>query len=551
MTQEQKTFIERVGALAAADMQKNGVLASLTIAQAILESGWGKSGLTVKANALFGIKAGASWKGRVYSTKTQECYDGVTFTTVTALFRAYDSWEESVADHSALLTGAARYKAVVGERDYKTACRAIKAAGYATDPKYPDKLIQIIESYGLTAYDGAGQAGAGGGSNITAGAERPADAKGKGKMKASEFIKKLQDIVDHYKTLYVMGCFGAPLTGGNVSRYCQNHSYNKQAARTAMIKAVANQNPPVFGFDCVCMIKGVLWGWNGDASKTYGGASYASGGVPDIGADTMITKCSGVSTDFSKIVPGEAVWLKGHIGVYIGGGKVIECSPAFKNCVQVTACLNIGAISGMNGRRWTKHGKLPYITYDTAGAATGGAGTAQKPGGTSDTSGALAFAVGDVVQFTGNTHYTSAAAASGKACKPGLAKVTMISKGAKHPYHLIKQAGGGSTVYGWVNAADVQSETDAAIDKLAGLGVINSPDYWKNAVAGGKVAYLDILFTQAAAKITKAGPRTADVKSGVGALVKAGVINTPEYWLQNYGKLQSLDLLLCALGGAV
>lgn len=147
--------------------------------------------------------------------------------------------------------------------------------------------------------------------------------------------------------------------------------------------------------------------------------------------------------------------------------------------------------------------------------------------------------------------YTSAAAASGKACKPGPAKVTMISKGAKHPYHLIKQAGGGSTVYGWVNAADVQSETDAAIDKLAGLGVINSPDYWKNAVAGGKVAYLDILFTQAAAKITKAGPRTADVKSGVGALVKAGVINTPEYWLQNYGKLQSLDLLLCALGGAV
>ena len=228
MTQEQKAFIERVGALAAADMQKSGVLASLTIAQAILESGWGKSGLTVKANALFGIKAGTSWKGRVYSAKTQECYDGVNFTTVTALFRAYDSWEESVADHSALLTGAARYKAVIGERDYKTACRAIKAAGYATDPQYADKLIRLIESYGLTAYDGAGQDGAGGGSNTTAGAGSPADAKGDGKMKASEFIEKLQDIVDHYKTLYVMGCFGAPLTGGNVSRYCTNHSYNKQ-----------------------------------------------------------------------------------------------------------------------------------------------------------------------------------------------------------------------------------------------------------------------------------------------------------------------------------
>lgn len=92
MTQEQKKFIERVGALAAADMQKSGVLASLTIAQAILESGWGKSGLTVKGNALFGIKAGTSWTGAVYSGKTQECYDGVTFTTVTGLFRAYGSW---------------------------------------------------------------------------------------------------------------------------------------------------------------------------------------------------------------------------------------------------------------------------------------------------------------------------------------------------------------------------------------------------------------------------------------------------------------------------
>lgn len=86
-----------------------------------------------------------------------------------------------------------------------------------------------------------------------------------------------------------------------------------------------------------------------------------------------------------------------------------------------------------------------------------GAGQAGTSGGSSNTSAALAFAVGDVVQFTGNTHYTNAAAASGKACKPGPAKVTMISKGAKHPYHLIKQAGGGSTVYGWVDAADVQA----------------------------------------------------------------------------------------------
>lgn len=369
ITQEQKAFIVRVGKLAAADMLKSRILASLTIAQAILESGWGKSGLTVKANALFGIKAGKSWKGKVYSAKTQECYDGVNYTTITDTFRGYDSWEDSVCDHSALLTGLARYKAVVGETDYKKACTAIRAAGYATDPSYTGKLINIIETYRLTEYDRAGASSG------------DSDGKGTEKMKSSEFINKLQNVVNSYKTLYVMGCFGAPLTGGNVSRYCTNHSYNKQAARTSMIKAAANQNPPVYGFDCVCLIKGILWGWCGEASKTYGGAGYAINGVPDIGADSMITKCTGLSTNFGNIVPGEAVWVPGHIGVYIGNGKVIECSPAFKNCVQVTACTNIGAIAGISGRKWDKHGKLPYITYDGAGTATPPAEQPQPPSG--------------------------------------------------------------------------------------------------------------------------------------------------------------------------
>ena len=151
---EQRKFLAMVGPLAQADMQKSGILASLTIAQAILESGWGTSELATKANALFGIKADARWSGRAYSKDTKECYDGVTYTTITALFRAYDSWAESVADHSAFLLANKRYAAVVGERDYKVACKAIKAAGYATDPGYPQKLIGLIEKYGLTVYDG-------------------------------------------------------------------------------------------------------------------------------------------------------------------------------------------------------------------------------------------------------------------------------------------------------------------------------------------------------------------------------------------------------------
>jgi len=156
MNTEQKDFIKKVGALASADMKKSGVLASLTVAQAILESAWGKSELTTGGNALFGIKATKSWKGKVYCKDTKECYDGINLVDVkNAAFRAYDSWEESVEDHSTFLKANKRYKEVIGETDYKKACEAIKAAGYATDQDYVRKLVKLIEDYELTEFDGA------------------------------------------------------------------------------------------------------------------------------------------------------------------------------------------------------------------------------------------------------------------------------------------------------------------------------------------------------------------------------------------------------------
>ena len=81
--------------------------------------------------------------------------------------------------------------------------------------------------------------------------------------------------------------------------------------------------------------------------------------------------------------------------------------------------------------------------------------------------------------------------------------------------------------------------------------MINSPDYWADAAEAGKVQYLEILLKKAAQTITKAKPRTDTPQEGVAALVAAGVINTPDYWLANYDTFPSLDLLLCALGGAV
>lgn len=166
------------------------------------------------------------------------------------------------------------------------------------------------------------------------------------------------NVANNYKTLYVMGCFGAPMNKANQDRYIAHHEYNRRAARTKMIQAASADT---FGFDCVCMIKGLLWGWDGDTSHVYGGAKYGSNGVPDIGADQIINVCKDVSTDFSKMQPGELLWMKGHVGIYVGDGNCVECTPGWKNCVQVTAVKNIK--SG-NGHNWTKHGKLPYVSYD-------------------------------------------------------------------------------------------------------------------------------------------------------------------------------------------
>ena len=181
-------------------------------------------------------------------------------------------------------------------------------------------------------------------------------------MTDSVFVKKLIDCAKNYKTLYVMGCFGAPMGyGTNRQRYTNNNDYNKKPVRKQMI---LNASDDTFGFDCVCLVKGILWGWDGNLNKVYGGASYASNGVPDVGTEQMIAMCDGVTSDFKNIVAGELVWMSGHVGVYIGDGLVVECTPAWENKVQITCCANVGKKTGYYSRVWTKHGKLPWIKYE-------------------------------------------------------------------------------------------------------------------------------------------------------------------------------------------
>lgn len=177
-------------------------------------------------------------------------------------------------------------------------------------------------------------------------------------MKSTDFVKKLIDIATNYKTLYILGCFGAPMNAKNKARYTKNYAYNQKRA-----EMINNASADTFGFDCVCLIKGVLWGWNGDVNKTYGGAVYESNGVPDVGADQMLKYCDDVSTDFSRIEAGEFLHMSGHCGIYIGDGLAVECTPKWANKVQITAVGNIGKKKGYNTRTWTDHGKLQFIDY--------------------------------------------------------------------------------------------------------------------------------------------------------------------------------------------
>ena len=167
-----QAFLTLMAPLAVADMKKNGVLASVTLAQGILESAWGTSELAVNAKNYFGMKAnlsgntwpGSSWPGETYAKETEEQKKDGTSYTIRADFRKYADVAQSVADHSAYLNGAKkgsalRYAGLKGEKDARTAVTIIKNGGYATDVKYIDKVMSIIEKYNLTQYDkeGAGE----------------------------------------------------------------------------------------------------------------------------------------------------------------------------------------------------------------------------------------------------------------------------------------------------------------------------------------------------------------------------------------------------------
>ncbi|PZO30509.1 MAG: hemagglutinin [Flavobacteriaceae bacterium] len=139
-------YIDSYKEIAKDNMVKSGIPASVTLGQAILESGAGTGPLSVQGNNHFGIKCHKEWTGasiRHTDDEENEC------------FRKYDDPSHSFRDHSYFLVSRPRYADLfkLDKDDYKAWAKGLKAAGYATDPKYPDKLISLIERYQLQKYD--------------------------------------------------------------------------------------------------------------------------------------------------------------------------------------------------------------------------------------------------------------------------------------------------------------------------------------------------------------------------------------------------------------
>jgi Mannosyl-glycoprotein endo-beta-N-acetylglucosaminidase len=149
---EQQLFIETWARQAVDHMRLYGIPASVTLAQAIVESGWGKGTVAVEGNNYFCIKGNNGWTGPIIKVMDDDSVDAVL---VASSFRKYETVEESFADHSRFLRENKRYQPLfkLDPYDYKGWAFGLKASGYATAEKYAEQLISTIEKHGLYVYD--------------------------------------------------------------------------------------------------------------------------------------------------------------------------------------------------------------------------------------------------------------------------------------------------------------------------------------------------------------------------------------------------------------
>ena len=161
-------------------------------------------------------------------------------------------------------------------------------------------------------------------------------------MTSLEFISDAHAAV-RKKTVYMWGTYGQLVTLALIDYKRKQYPGWYNDSKVRYLKTLVGKN--VYAYDCIGLMKGITW---------KGG--YATNGMPDTNANGYILKCADVSSNFNSIVPGEVVWLRGHIGLYIGGASrlVIEATPNWSNGVQITK---------LSQRKWVKHGKMPHVLY--------------------------------------------------------------------------------------------------------------------------------------------------------------------------------------------
>lgn len=164
-----------------------------------------------------------------------------------------------------------------------------------------------------------------------------------------QYADNLVTIAKNNPTVYGWGAFGAPASYGN----------NKQRY------GVPNAPTNAFIFDCSGFVyKAIPWGWYGDHNRVYGGAEYRKDGFESLETNDILKQCYDVSDDFSNIMVGEVLYMEGHVGLYIGDGKAVECTSKWTNGCLFSEVQNCKIDTGLPYKRtWLKHGKLPFLNY--------------------------------------------------------------------------------------------------------------------------------------------------------------------------------------------
>lgn len=172
-------------------------------------------------------------------------------------------------------------------------------------------------------------------------------------MNNVEFAKKCEEVLK-YKTVYASGTFGQKATPSTINAKAKQYPKWYSKSRVDFLLSLPDDTRM---FDCCGLIKGVAWG--------FPDTIYTSNGCPDVNDQGLWNISNDKSQSFSSIQVGELLWMPGHVGLYLGDGKGIECTMSWENKVQITAVANMGPIAGLHSRTWKGHAKLPFITYNS------------------------------------------------------------------------------------------------------------------------------------------------------------------------------------------